>query len=275
MAFYAGNGGTLTTIADTSGPLSGFAAGYTTAIYASGTAAFYASQDSGPAGIFSGNGGAVTPIFLNSPSVSIDFNIASNDSGTFAFRSGNGARVVTANGGSIALIADNSGPLNYFGWAPSINGTGTVAFTAGVGGPNGGVFGIYSGNGGQLTTIADLSGPFSYLGDFNSSQPSINGAGNVAFVAGLDAGGGGLFIGDGAATSEVIGSGDALFGSTVVSLQISPHSLNDAGQMAFHYQLANGTKGIAIANPVPEPSPSLLLALSLGLSLARRTARKP
>ena len=184
----AGNGGPLVTIANTAGPLSGFAGGYSTAINTAGTVAFYASQDSGPAGIFTGNGGAVMPVFINSLSASVDFNISMNDAGTFAFRSRNGARVVTANGGWITTIADNSGPLNYFGAVPSLNSAGSVAFVAGVGGENGGTFGIYSGNGGPLTTIADISGPFSSFGDFNYYLPSINASGMVAFSAGLDAG---------------------------------------------------------------------------------------
>ena len=151
---------------------------------------------------------------------------------------------------------------------------GKVAFVAGIGDIDSGGYGIYAGNGGMLTTIADLSGPFNYFSDFYFNQPSINDSGTVAFVAGLDAGGYGIFIGDGTFTREVIGTGDALFGSTVTGFSISPTSLNDLGQVAFAYGLANGTAGIAIATPVPEPTVSLLLGLSLGLSLARRKMRQ-
>ena len=271
---FAGNGGPLTTIADTAGQFRGFAAGYSTSINAAGTVAFWASQDSGPAGIFVNSGGTVTPVFLNSAPLFAESNVSLNDTGTVAFRKSNGTGVVTANGGLTTMIADSSGPLNYFGSAPSLNKAGTVAFVAGVGGSNGGTFGIYSGNGGPLTTIADIAGPFSYLGDFNSYQPSINASGTVAFGAALDAGGGGVFIGDGTVTSKVIGAGDPLFGSIVTGAGVSPHSLNDSGQVAFYYELANGTTGIAIANPVPEPTPALLLALSGGLSLTRRWKRE-
>lgn len=202
-----------------------------------------------------------------------------NDAGRVAFRGyfGQGANstgIVTANGGLITTIADSLGSLNYFGSTPAINASGTVAFVAGKAGRDGGTYGIYRGNGGPLATIADLSGPFSYLGDFDFNQPSINGAGAVAFVAGLDAGGYGIFIGDGTDMIEVIGTGDALFGSTVTGFGISPTSLNDSGQVAFAYGLANGTTGIAIATPVPEPTVTLLLGLFIGLGLARRSRRE-
>ena len=271
---FAGNGGPLVTIANTAGPFRGFAVGNSTAINTAGTVAFWASQDSRPSGIFTGNGGAATPILLNSASLGAgDFSM--NDAGTFAFRSG-ATRIVTFNAGSVTTIVDNSGTLNYFGATPSLNDSGRVAFVAGIEGIDGHTYGIYSGNGGPLITIADLSGPFSSFSynSFTSNQPSINDSGSVAFVAGLDVGGYGIFLGDGTVTKQVIGTGDALFGSTVTGFYISPTSLNDSGQVAFAYGLANGTIGIAVANPVPEPSTSLLLALSFGLSLARRRTRK-
>ena len=269
----AGNGGPLTTIADIAGPFKRFAGGYSVSINSAGTVAFWAAQDSGPAGIFAGNGGATTPIFLNSPSLFANSSFSMNDAGTLAFRRSNGTGIVTANGGLITTIADSSGPLNYFGSAPSLNEAGTVAFVAGVAGIDGGGYGIYKGNGGQLTTIADLSGPFSSF-NFNSNQPSINDSGMVAFGAGLDAGGGGVFIGDGTVTSKVIAVGDLLFGSTVTGAGVSPSSLNDSGQVAFAYTLANGTTGIAIANPVPEPGSATLVGAAMaavGFTRRRRS----
>ncbi len=269
---YAGSGGPLITIADTAGPLKEFSGGYSTSINTAGTVAFWALPDSGPPGIFSGNGGAVA-LAISSLSVGIDSTFTMNDAGSFAFERGDGSRIFTVNGGLVTTIADNSGPFNYFSRAPSINEAGTVAFNAGIGGIDGGVFGIYTGRGGPLTTIADLTGPFSYLGDFYDYLPAINASGTVAFMAGLDAGGGGIFIGNGTTTSQILDTTAPLFGSTLTGFGISPTSLNDAGQVAFYYELANGITGIAVATPVPEPAPSLLLALSLTLSLARRIPR--
>ena len=258
----AGNGGPLVTIADTAGQFRDFFAGYSAAINSTGTVAFTASLDSGGGGIFAGNGGATTPILLRSPSLGADSDIFLNDAGTVAFRAyfqaGTNTGIATTNGGLVTTIADNTGPLNYFGSAPSLSGNGTVAFVAGVNGRDGGVFGVYKSSGGLLTTIADLSGPFSSFGfnSFNSGQPSINDTGTVAFLAGLDVGGFGIYTGNGTGTNEVIGSGDALFGSTVSAVQISPTSLNDAGQVAFYYRLANAP--LASLSPTPSPSPPQL-----------------
>ena len=269
-----GNGGSLTTIADTVGQFSGFSGGgYSTAINSAGTVAFWALPDTRPAGIFASSGGTVTPLFLNSVSLSANNEIAFNDAGTVAFRKTNGTGIVTVSGGSITTIVDSAGPLKSFGYAPSMNAAGTVAFVAGVAGIDGGTFGIYIGNGGSLTTIADISGPFSSFDSFNFGQPSINDAGAVAFLSSLDVGGFGIYTGDGTETSEVIGSGDQLFGSTVASLQISPTSLNDTGQLSFYYRLANGTTGIALATPVPEPGSAAVLFGGLLAVLGSRRRR--
>ena len=275
----AGNGGPLVTIADTAGQFKNFVSGYSASINSGGTVAFTASLDSGGGGYFASTGGIVTPLFLSSLSLGTSFSFAMNDAGTLGFRAtkpDNITGIVTLNGGSVTTIVDSTGPFNYFGSAPSLNGVGRVAFAAGVNGRDGGVFGIYSGNGGALTTIADLAGPFSYLGDFDTYLPSINASGMVAFSAGLDAGGGGVFIGNGTITSEVIQAGDPLFGSTVLGAGVFPRSLNDAGQVAFYYELANGTTGIAIANPIPEPGSAALLfggLLAIFSSRRRRALR--
>ena len=271
----AGNGGPLITIADIAGPFRDFSGGYSTSINTSGAVAFKASLDVGPGGIFVSNAGIVTQVFTNSASLSTSGSISINDAGTIAFRRGIGTAIYTVNGGLITTIADSSGPFNYFSIPTSINNAGTVAFGAGVGGADGGVFGIYKGNGGPLTTIADISGPFSYLGDFGfQTASSINDAGMVAFNAALDIGGGGVFVGDGIFTNKVIGAGDPLFGSTVIGAGVSPTSLNNNGQVAFAYTLANGTTGIAIANPVPEPSTAALLGAAMAaLGFSRRRQR--
>jgi hypothetical protein len=71
----------------------------------------------------------------------------------------------------------------------------------------------------------------------------------------------------------VIKVGDALFGSTVAYLDMGNAALNDVGQFAFSYRLANNVSGIAVANNVPEPGSTALLGLcALGLLDRRRRA---
>ena len=77
-------------------------------------------------------------------------------------------------------------------------------------------------------------------------------------------------MGNGGPLTQVIRQGDPLFGSTVTDLSFSDSGFNDSGQVAFSYQLANGFRGIAVANPVPEPSAVLLLAATGGPLLLRR-----
>jgi hypothetical protein len=79
-------------------------------------------------------------------------------------------------------LADNSGSLTFFNFAPTINEDGTVAFQAnGAPTPTNGLpQGVFTGNGGLLTTVADsLTGPFGFF----TSPASINNRGEVAFAA--------------------------------------------------------------------------------------------
>lgn len=172
----------------------------------------------------------------------------------------------TGTGGATTTIALNSGPtFNTFNNPSSINASGTVAFWATLRAGAGGGDGIFTGAGGATTAVALSSGPT--FSAFRNS-PSINTAGTVAFLANLDAGGSGIYIGDGGAGTRVIGTGDALFGSTVSSLGFGYGGLNDVGQLSFLYTLADGTTGIAVATP--EPTSAALLLGGSALLVARR-----
>ncbi|MBD1833727.1 hypothetical protein H6F61_13820 [Cyanobacteria bacterium FACHB-472] len=164
---------------------------------------------------------------------------------------GNGTR---DNGEIITnTIADSNGTFNSFS-DPSINNSGTVAFSAVL---DMGRSGVFTGNGTTTTTIADSSSAFNNFG-----TPSINNFGTVAFLAALDVGGSGIFTGNNPLKDKVIVTGDNLFGSTVQELSFYREGLNNSGQVAFFASLANGTSGIFRADPiiveppkdVPEPA---------------------
>lgn len=161
-------------------------------------------------------------------------------------------------------VADSSSPTYSTFGVPSLNTAGTLGFLASL---DAGGSGLFTGDGTTTTTIALSSGPtFSGFG----MTISLNTAGTVGFRADLDAGGFGFYTSDGTTTTLVIRDGDALFGSTVTALDLGREALNDAGQFAFRYSLADGRTGVAVATLVPEPAGALLLcAGGLGL-LARR-----
>ncbi|MBD1931224.1 MULTISPECIES: DUF7453 family protein [Cyanophyceae] len=225
---------------------------------------------------------ASTRFYTEPPAAGVFENISApmiNDQGTVAFSAdvyqsdsfyddlssgiftGNGTR---DNGEIITnTIADSNGAFNRFS-DPSINNSGTVAFSAVL---DAGLSGVFTGNGTTTTTIADSSGAFnSFFG-----TPSINDFGTVAFLAGLDAGGSGIFTGNNPLKDKVIVTGDTLFGSTVQELSFYREGLNNSGQVAFFASLANGTGGIFRADPivveppkdVPEPA-SVLGLLAVG-----------
>ena len=119
----------------------------------------------------------------------------------------------------------------------------------------------------------------------------------MAFFATFNTGRRGLYTGSDLVANKVIETGDPLFGDTVVILDIDTGGLNDAGQIAFYFELANGTRGIARRNSDPSrwsrtrgpgpvvpgpvvpgpvvPGPSTLTSLGIGLvALALVVRRK-
>lgn len=174
--------------------------------------------------------------------------------------------VLTSNGGQINNVAYSSTPfsvglrnpagpfdtsnlaaLGEFATAPGINNTGTVAYIAG----HEGNVSLYTTNSdGVTTTIADTSGYLSnfYLGGLDVERgqgpfasftlPSINDEGTVAFNAGLDTGGTGIFTGSGGELTPIVDTTNGIFNS------LSSPTLNDSGTVAFNAGLAGGQSAI-------------------------------
>jgi hypothetical protein len=99
----------------------------------------------------------------------------------------------------------------------------------------------------------------SYLDIFD---PVVNNAGQVAFGAsltGANVGGtndGGLFIGDGEETIQIVREGQSLAGSTIVVANLQAgqdpggrSSLNSFSQLSFRAELADGRRGIFLFTP--------------------------
>jgi hypothetical protein len=166
--------------------------------------------------------------------------------GTVAFYASHitdGAGVYTGNGGPVATIADASGPFKDFVGFPTINAAGTVAFHAVLDNDE---HGIYTGNGGSVTTIADVSGTLnSFSVGGSDSSPAINDSGAVAFRAGLDAGGEGIFVGSGGSLTTIADSNGPF-----ANFELLP-DLNAAGTAVFAAELDAGGRGVFTGNGGP------------------------
>jgi hypothetical protein len=250
-AILRARGNRLTTIAETeTGPFNFFS--FDTSIAGRGRVAFKAELDSEfgfDEGLFVGNGATVRTIWLASTSqFSGTFSRpAINDAGQIAFDEFLDDFTFgifrAERDGSFTTIVDPDGPVSP-ATQPSMNDPGVVAF---VGFPDSGGAAVFTGDGGPLITVVDDKGPFASFQTF--AGPSINDSGVVAFGASLDDGTSGIFIGPDPVSDRVIGTGDALAGSTVSNLTVCWEGLNDSGQIVFKAELDDGRTVIVLATP--------------------------
>ncbi len=103
----------------------------------------------------------------------------------------------------------------------------------------------------------------------NLGRVSVNDGGSVLFSAFLQNGQTVLATNTGGATTELIRSGDALFGSTVTALDLSVDALDDSGSFAFYFELANGRSGYAYTL-VPAPGGVAVLLAACAFAARRR-----
>lgn len=238
VGFFTGAGGPITTIADSSGPISTFTGGVAV-INDAGTVAFFATLDTGVRGIFAGDGGPLTTIADASGAFGTGFGFTPsiNNSGVVAFSAtldAGGQGIFTGDGSSITLIATVPGPvlLGPLLSDPAINDAGTVAFLArhGASCPPSCSFSILTGDGGPLATIASTTSGFTILG----SPPATNNQGTVAFRGSNPLGG--IFTGSGGPIATVADSSGPL------NIVLANHrvAINDLGEVAFLANLDAG-----------------------------------
>ncbi|MGR9052183.1 MAG: DUF7453 family protein [Gammaproteobacteria bacterium] len=221
-------------------------------INASGTVAFSSvlSVDGRPAGvsILTGQGGDLSTVLHTSDSDFVSFgNVAINDGGKIVFsgeRTDGSFGIFTIRRALKTILDTNTYP-DVIGFGdPVINNGGTIADVAflfdGVE--------IISGKTGALEPRNDSTNP----AFANAEHPSINNHGAVAFYAfpNFDPNEPtGIFLvmpGE-RASIPVIRPGDALFGSTVSTVDLGRFALNDRFEAVFQYALADGRTGIAFA----------------------------
>jgi hypothetical protein len=242
---YKGDGSGLTLIVQTDDPPFSDLSEYVS-INSSGVVAFRGNVITGWTGLYVGSGGPPATLYETSEGEFTSFGEPSiNDSGTVGFvgaKLGLGLGVFAGSGDGAATLADSLGEFSGFGSAASINNAGVGVLDAVHDG--GLLHGVYTSVGGRLSTVAEDGGAYDIA--ISSVGAAINDDGTVAFRANANFIAG-IFAGPDPVKDKVIQNGDALFGSTVVNFSFNRNCLNDHGDVAFRYDLANGVSGIAIA----------------------------
>lgn len=214
---------TYTLIADTRGPFSFFGS---VSINDAGRVAFSAGLDAGGVGVFTGDGGLITRIDDAGGPFPRIYETSINRSGTVVFSAdldAGGSGIFLADGQRVATIVDSGGPFGSLAFVGvSLNDREQVAFRAPL---DDGSEGIYLASSGTISELYHSRGPFRSFGD-----PSLNNAGEVAFVATFDnSSQGGVFRGNGGPLTPIPGTSES-----------SPSQINDAGVVAFAATSAAG-----------------------------------
>jgi hypothetical protein len=206
----------------------------------------------------------------------------SNNQGIFR-SDGSGTKQIARAG---QAAPDGNGTFAFTAGAV-INDSGQVVFQGWMAGATGGAeTGLFRGDGSSLLQIVrqGQAAPDDIgVIDTISGYAHVNSDGQVAFTASLTGGGGseGVFLYDDTlGLIQVARLGDSLLGSTLIeinfptslteSTQLS--ALNDLGQLAYHFSLADGREGIALWS-IPEPGTAAVMGLLLTGVAARRQRR--
>lgn len=282
---YFGDGNSVTTIAEQQlgGPPSGWSSYFfrKSAINNDGTVVFEGSRNDVGSGIFAYKNGKTSLIVKETDFAGASLqSLVLNDADNVVFdaiRQSDGTHglfnMSVAGGTPVAVVRQQDLGNNVTLGGFSVNNSGRVAFSAQSSNSPFTAFTATTDGGGITVIAASTADGVSAVA--GGGTPSINDSGEVAFAGGFIVNGklqGGLFNGSDPQLDRIIGTGDPLFGSTMAGLlQLDPNALNDFGQVAFIYGLANGTVGIAIATPVGVPEPGMAFLLgTLTLIGARR-----
>jgi hypothetical protein len=225
-----------------------------------------------------------------------------NKAGQVAFNgdlSGIGTGIFLGDGGMLTQIAlcnqtapDGNGRFSVLG-PPDLNDAGQAVFLGQFTNTSGGSTddrGLFRGDGSTLTQIVrrgqaspDGNGLFQFPSSF-----ALNNAGEVAFLSTLSGTTGkamddrGIYLFDNVlGLVPVVRAGGSFLGSTITALEfngsVNGHDrsgLNNLGQVAYHFTLADGRTGVAIWT-VPEPNAALLMLMGSWQFFAACIGKRP
>jgi hypothetical protein len=252
---YVGDGATLDTIADSTGPFARFDGGCCKPylmLNEAGAVAFVARFDTGdPPALYVGDVNGVAPLYDATNSAFVDYEGGPSiaDTGAVAFwaftANGSNDGLFVGSGGPPALRFDSTSAWCSLSLESGIDPNGDPTLAGDLGPVCGSTPSIYRATASGLTPL--VTGPVESIW---FDPPAFNAQGEFAFNGAQLGGSLGIFTG-GQASDAVVRVGDSLFGSTVTALQVGRQGLNDAGQVAFWYELADGRTGYARADRLP------------------------
>jgi hypothetical protein len=259
-------------------------------------------------GIYKVSGATATELTAGTGLVAFNTPPSINGNGMVAFSTSamppGASHIYTSDGVTRTPIVDTTGPFSDFRDVMIID-SGAIVFEASLDANISS--GVYLAQGGTVTTIANnASGQF-----LGARDPSINNAGDIAFIGFTAGGNSSLYLSRGGVITpydldsisyvggtHINSSGSVAFvgafpqngiytthetgvyevisvGDPLFGSTLSTlafnHGYSDNGQVAFRYELADGRRGIAVGTPVPEPAGALLLGLALAILPCRRT----
>jgi len=133
--------------------------------------------------------------------------------------------VMRGSGMKPTTIASAADEFNRFGFEPTVNNEGVVAFKAELDTFDQGLFSGQNGNRANITTHYLAS--TSQFSEFSTlSRPSINNLGDIAFEESVDSGSSGVFVTEGS-SFRTIAEPDP-------NVIVGRPNLNDSGTVAFH-----------------------------------------
>lgn len=273
---YSGNGSPLTEIARSN--VDNFTSFGALEVNSAGRVVFRGTQN-GTAGIYTSDGGAVTPLVTELDGLDTFGNPDINENGLAAVWTDRniGPRVIwavdAAAGSPRQNYVQDGDPglssVNALGDDIKLNENGEVLFYALGAGFSGTAHFVDSGPATPPVRHTQLNRPTP-----GAKELSINNSGDIVFFnRHSDTGDDGIWDGNETTPEVIISEGDPLFGSTITYLNFENAGFNDHKQIAFSYQLADGLYGVALGSIVPEPSQLALLgslAAVLLAALARR-----